>query len=132
MKIGMIAFLLLALIQLGPSADVTTADSPSSPPSKTVAANTVYKLRVKNHWMANRAIKNLVELLGGTARSKVVRRSHPQTIRMKLSLPQEQSAYFLSKLSSLGELTPPPMDSTGANQAESKSLYRMSLDIFDP
>ena len=132
MKIGMIAFLLFALIQLGPPTNVTAADTTSSPPSKTVAANTGYKLRVKNHWMANKAIKDLVELLGGTAKSSLLKGSRPQTIRMKLSLPQEQSAYFLSKLSSLGQLTPPAMDSTGANPAKSDPLYRMSLDIFDP
>jgi len=132
MKIGMIALLLFVLIQLSPPARVTAADTPSSPPSKIVVASTGYKLRVKNHWMANKTIKDLAELLGGTAKSSLLKGSRPQTIRMKLSLPREQSAYFLSKLSSLGQLTPPVTDSTGANQAKNDPLYRMSLDIFDP
>lgn len=132
MKIGMIAFLLFALIQIGRPSGVSAADTVSPVPSQTVAANTVYKLRVKNHWMANKTIKDLVELLGGTARSNLLKGSRPQTIHMKLSLPQEQSAYFLSKLSSLGQLTPSPTDSIGTREVKKNQSYRMSLDIFDP
>jgi hypothetical protein len=132
MKIGMIAFLLFALIQLGPAANVKAADTASPLPSQNVAANTVYKLRVKNHWMANKTIKDLVDLLGGRSKSNLLKGSRPQTIRMQLSVPKQQSAYFLSKLSSLGQLTSPAMVSTGADQAKSDPLYRMSLDIFDP
>ena len=127
-----IGLVILTLIQIHLPIPTWAAEIIPPTAAKSAVRTEVYKLRVKDHWMANKTIKDLVLLLGGTARYNVLKGSRPQTIRMELSLPQDQSAYFLSKLSGLGNLTPSPSDSTRTHDLQNGRAYRMSIDIFDP
>ncbi|MBI3609691.1 MAG: hypothetical protein HY204_03205 [Nitrospirae bacterium] len=127
-----IALLSLTFIQAHCSF-TTSAEGAALPPVTQDASDShVYKLRVKDHRLAFRTIKDLVSLLDGTTRSRIVKKSRPETIRLDLSLPQEQSAYFLSKLSGLGNLTPPTDESSGHREPQNGRIYSISIDIFDP
>jgi hypothetical protein len=91
----------------------------------------IYQLRVKDRSLTQRTLKDLVELLGGSSRSTLMKRSRPQMIRLEVTLPPDQSAYFLSKLSGLGELTPPSSDLGKEGGPGDEPPRRISIDIFD-
>lgn len=91
----------------------------------------VYQLRVEDRRLTQRTLKDLVELLGGSLRSIIMKESRSQTIRLDVTLPPKQSAYFLSKLSGLGELTPPSSNLSKERAPGDNSARRISIDIFD-
>ncbi|HET6466127.1 MAG TPA: hypothetical protein VLY20_02940 [Nitrospiria bacterium] len=130
--IGIIGLLSVLVSLTWPVSAATAAEAVSPPVSKTETSNNVYTLRAKNHWMANKTIKDLVELLGGTSKSNLLKGSRPQTIRIELSLPRDQSAYFMSKLSGLGMLTSPSGAETKSPNSKDSLTSRMTLDVFDP
>ena len=99
-------------------------------PEKSDSAN-VYQLRVGDRALAQRTLKNLVALLGGSSQSPFLKGHRPQTIRLDVTLPADQSAYFLSKLSGLGELTAPLSDKNRKGGAGDHSARLISIDIFD-
>jgi hypothetical protein len=55
-----------------------------------------------------RVITSLVDALGGEADVREVGSGAAQRLRLELSVPQENSAYLLSRLESLGQITPAP------------------------
>jgi hypothetical protein len=91
----------------------------------------VYKLHVVDRALTHRTLKDLIDLLEGRSRTTVKKGSRPQTIRMEVTLPPDQSAYFLSKLSGLGELTPPSSDLGKEGGPGDEPPRRISIDIFD-
>jgi hypothetical protein len=91
----------------------------------------VYRLRVENRSLTQRTLKNLVELLGGRSRSTFLKGRRPQTIRLDVTLPPDQSTYFLSKLSGLGELTAPSSDLIQRGGPGDDSARLILIDIFD-
>lgn len=130
-KLCVIVFLFAVFPQTHPPSSALAAQGTPTV-SNGVSGPPAYTLRVKDHWMAHKTIKDLVLLLGGTAKSNVLKGKQPQTIRMELSLPQDQSAYFFSKLSGLGHLSPPPDGSAGIQGSRNSDVFRVSLDVFDP
>ncbi|MBI3812836.1 MAG: hypothetical protein HY283_11655 [Nitrospirae bacterium] len=94
-------------------------------------AGDIYKLHVDDRRLAQRTLNDLVDLLGGRARSMIMKGSRPKTIRLYVTLPPDQSAYFLSKLSGLGELTAPSTDLNREGGPGDRSDRLISIDIFD-
>lgn len=86
-----------------------------------------YRLRVKNHRLAGRTVEDLASLLGGDTRSSVIKGNRREVIRLDVSLPPENSAYFLSKLSGLGDLTAP-----GNGFLKDGTTHRITIDIYSP
>lgn len=53
-----------------------------------------------------RVIKSLIDALGGEADVREVQSGGGRRLRLELSVPQESSAYLLSRLEALGQITP--------------------------
>ncbi len=118
-----------AAVFLSALAPVPLAPAGGLPEEPAVVAT--YKLRVEDRSLTERTLKDLVDLLGGTSKSTVMKDSRPPAIRLRIILPPEQSDYFLSKLSGLGELTPPSSNLTKERGSGGDSARRISIDIFD-
>jgi hypothetical protein len=118
-----------AAVFLSALAPVPSAPAGGLPEEPAVVA--AYKLGVEDRSLTERTLKDLIELLGGTSRSTVMKDSRPPAIRLRVILPPEQSDYFLSKLSGLGELTSPSSDLSKERGSGDVSARRISIDIFD-
>ena len=113
------------------SASGRTPSVPAGGLSEKPDVAAVYQLRVEDRLLTQRALNDLVELLGGISRSAIVKDRRPKTIRLEVTLSSDQSAYFLSKLSGLGELTAPLSDKNRKGGPGDHSVRLISIDIFD-
>ncbi|HEY5594838.1 MAG TPA: hypothetical protein VIL61_06750 [Nitrospiria bacterium] len=113
------------------SASGRTPSVPAGGLSEKPDVAAVYQLRVEDRLLTQRALNDLVELLGGISRSAIVKDRRPKTIRLEVTLSSDQSAYFLSKMSGLGELIPPSSDLNLERDAAGDSARRIVIDIFD-
>ncbi len=92
----------------------------------------IYQLHVDNPALAQQTLQNLVALLEGRSHSTILKDRISQTLRMEVTLPQDQSAYFISKLPGLGELTAPLSD-INRNRGTGENLVRLIfIDIIGP